>query len=133
MNGSDLREIEGLLSDFAWYADRGDGEGLAALFLPDAALVVSGEEHRGRERIADDCRRRASDPSRKVRHVWSNLRVEGEDGGEVRTAAIQLTFEQSGGQPGTQLRINDLSDRFAKGPDGQWRLAHRLIARPMAL
>jgi hypothetical protein len=133
MTEPDWRALEGLLTDFAWHADRGEGDALGALFLPDAVLVVGGQEHRGRGPIAADCHRRASDPTRKVRHVWSNLRVVAEDGGQVRTSAIQLTFEQSSKQAGTQLRVNDLNDRFARGADGKWQFAERTIARAMAL
>jgi uncharacterized protein (TIGR02246 family) len=133
MIGSDWRALEGLLTDFAWHADRGEGDALAALFLPEATLVVGGQEHRGRAQIAADCHRRASDLTRKVRHVWSNLRVLAEEEGQVRTVAIQLTYEQSSKQAGTQLRLNDLHDLFARGADGKWQFAERTIARAMAL
>jgi uncharacterized protein (TIGR02246 family) len=131
MTASDLRDIERLLSDFAWFADRGDGKSLAELFLADAQLHVAGQEHRGREAIAADCYRRASDPGRKVRHVWSNLRVRDEADGRIDTAATQLTFEQPQADAKTQLRVNDLLDQFARGPDGSWRFAHRAINRAM--
>jgi len=133
MTASDLRDIERLLSDFAWFADRGDGKSLSELFLPDAQLQVAGQEHRGREAIAQDCLRRASDPHRLVRHVWSNLRIQSEADDQVNTAAVQLTFEQTSASPNAQLRVNDLLDQFAKGPDGAWRFARRVISRAMAL
>lgn len=129
----DLRSIEALLTDFAWNADRGDGQALGALFAPEATLTVGGQTHRGRAQIAADCERRASDPGRKVRHVWSNLKVLEQHEGEMRTAAVQLTFEQTAGLAKTQVRVNDLHDRFVKGPDGAWRFAERTIARAMAL
>jgi uncharacterized protein (TIGR02246 family) len=133
MTASDQRDIERLLSDFAWFADRGEGQSLSGLFLPDAQLHVGGQEHHGREAIAQDCLRRASDPQRKVRHVWSNLRVCGEGDGVIDTAAIQLTFEQTGAGIKAQLRVNDLLDRFARDADGTWRFARRVISRAMAL
>ncbi|MES2183198.1 MAG: SgcJ/EcaC family oxidoreductase [Pseudomonadota bacterium] len=133
MTRSDVQDIEALLSDFAWFADRGDGQGLSELFLPDGILLVGGQEHRGRASIAADCYRRASDPGRKVRHVWSNLRIGDESAGQINTVAMQLTFEQTGEHPKTQLRVNDLADVFARNTDGSWRFAHRLIARAMAL
>ncbi len=133
MTESDWRAVEGLLTDFAWHADHGQGDALGALFLPDAVLVVGGEEHRGRERIGADCHRRASDPTRKVRHVWSNLKLLAEEEGQLRTTATQLTFEQSSKHARTQLRVNDLHDRFARGADGQWRFAARTIARAMSV
>ena len=69
----DRLTIERLLTDFAWFADRGDGESLGQLFTADGALFVSGLELKGREQIAADCYRRASNPDRKTRHLWSNL------------------------------------------------------------
>lgn len=133
MTASDFRDIERLLSDFAWFADRGDGAGLAKLFLDDAVLHVGGEEHRGRVSIAADCDRRAKDPKRTVRHVWSNLRVDRKSEDRIAATAVQLTFEQKGSNPTTQLRVNDLQDEFARGPDGIWRFARRVIHRAMAL
>ncbi|MDB5875455.1 MAG: ring hydroxylating beta subunit [Ramlibacter sp.] len=133
MTASELRELERLLSDFAWFADRGDGRSLAELFLEDAVLHVGGQQHHGRESIAADCYRRASEPGRKVRHVWSNLRVQDETDGRINTAAIQLTFEQTEAHAKTQLRVNDLLDQFAKGPEGTWRFARRVISRAMAV
>ena len=56
-----------------------------------------------------------------------------ESDGRIETVAVQLTFEQTGADPNTQLRVNDLSDQFAKGPDGTWRFARRVISRAMAV
>jgi ketosteroid isomerase-like protein len=125
--------IERLLSDFAWFADRGDGTSLSQLFIPDGVLLVSGNELRGRARIAEDCARRFLNPNRKTRHVWSNLRIDRMDGDTAGSFAIQLTFEQSGdGQP-THLRVNDLIDEFQRDANGSWKIARRVIDRKMAL
>ena len=125
--------IERLLSDFGWFADRGDGTSLSQLFIPDGVLLVSGNELRGRTQIAEDCVRRFLDPNRKTRHVWSNLRIDRMDGDTAGSFAIQLTFEQSGdGQP-TQLRVNDLVDEFQRDSSGSWKIARRVIDRKMAL
>ncbi len=133
MTESDWHRVEGLLTDFAWHADHGDGEALGALFVPDGSLEVGGQLHHGRERIAADCYGRASDPSRRVRHVWSNLRLIAEEGDRLRTTAVQLTFEQSEKHEGTQLRVNDLHDVFVRAEDGSWRFGARTIARAMSL
>jgi ketosteroid isomerase-like protein len=130
---SDQLMIERLLSDFAWFADRGDGTSLSQLFIPDGVLLVSGNELRGRVQIAEDCIRRLLNPDRKTRHVWSNLRIDRIDGDTAASFAIQLTFEQSGaGQP-TQLRVNDLVDEFQRDSSGSWKIARRVIDRKMAL
>jgi len=125
--------FERMLSDFAWHADRGEGDSLAALFLPDGRLTVGGKELEGRLEIAKDSRSRHSDPATKTRHVWSNLRIVQMDADLVRTTAVQLTFEQKGPDKPTQLRVNDLFDEFAKDAEGAWRFASRVISREMAL
>jgi uncharacterized protein (TIGR02246 family) len=130
---SDRSMIERLLSDFAWFADRGDGTSMSQLFIPDGVLLVSGNELRGRAQIAEDCVRRSLIPNRKTRHVWSNLRIDRMDDNTAASFAIQLTFEQTGaGQP-TQVRVNDLLDEFQKDSSGSWKIARRVIDRQMAL
>ena len=127
--------VERLLSDFAWHADRGEGELLAQLFLPDGMLVVGGQELAGRERIADDCHRRNSGSARKTRHVWSNLRIIRRPGAhDLETTAIQLTIEQTdSAAQEAQVRVNDLFDTLRQDGHGTWRFARRIISREMAL
>ena len=133
IESDELRSIEELLTNFAWHADRGEGAALGALFAMDAVLTVGGQSHHGPTQIAADCDRRASVTGRKVRHVWSNLKVLEQRDGEICTVAIQLTFEQGSGPAKTQVRVNDLRDRFVKEADGAWRFAERTIERAMAL
>ncbi|MDB5947447.1 MAG: ring hydroxylating beta subunit [Ramlibacter sp.] len=133
--GVDINRVRDLLSEFAWFADRGDGEGLSRLFLPEGVLHAGGQDHAGREQIAQDCVRRAAIPGRKTRHVWSNLRIERVEAGSISTTAVQLTFEQlDQPEPGsTQLRISDLFDTFRRDASGDWRFATRRIQRAMGL
>ncbi|MDB5872496.1 MAG: ring hydroxylating beta subunit [Ramlibacter sp.] len=131
--GFNQAEIERLLSDFAWHADRGAGAELAALFLPDGMLRVGGLDMKGRTEIADDCYRRAADAQRKTRHVWSNLRIEGQGENSVRATAIQLTFEMRGADEPAKLRVNDLFDEFRRDEQGHWRFASRKVERQAAL
>jgi ketosteroid isomerase-like protein len=130
---TDVLAIERLLTDFAWFADRGDGAALGDLFLEEATLIVGGRDLRGPRQIAEDCRRRFTDPHRKTRHLWTNLRVERGDQECVATSALQLTFEQSTPGLPVQLRVNDLHDEFRKDGGGRWRFARRRIERAMAL
>ncbi|MDS0858655.1 nuclear transport factor 2 family protein [Burkholderia pseudomultivorans] len=133
MIASDLACIERLLSDFAWYADRGNGTELAQLFVADGVLHVGGREFTGRVAIAEDCETRARDPLRKTRHVWSNLRVERSDTASASLTAVQLTFEQRGDDAPAELRISDLHDDVCKDADGAWRFRRRVIQRQMTL
>jgi len=132
-NPTDVLAIELLLTDFASYADSGDGAALGALFLEEAILTVGGRDLHGPPQIADDCRRRFTDPHRKTRHLWTNLRVEHGDDACIATTALQLTFEQSTPGLPVQLRVNDLHDEFRKDAGGRWRFARRRIERAMGL
>lgn len=129
----ELQSIERLFSDFAWFADRNDAEGLASLFLPDGVLSVGGRESAGSGNIAADCRQRFAVSNRKTRHVWSNLRVEMPSAGIARTTAIQLTFETLGDDKPARLRVNDVIDELRKVPSGEWRFVSRRIDCEMAL
>lgn len=130
---TDVLAIERLLTDFASFADRGDGTALGELFLEQAILTVGGRDLHGPNQIADDCRRRFTDPHRKTRHLWTNLRVEQADDAFIAATALQLTFEQSTPGLPVQLRVNDLHDEFRKNAGGHWRFARRRIERAMAL
>jgi uncharacterized protein (TIGR02246 family) len=127
----EVQDIERLLTDFAWFADRGDGKALSDLFLPDAVLTVGGQPLVGRQAIADDCHARAHEPGRKTRHVWSNLRPEPLVDGVLRTTAIQLTIETNEISGLTSMRVNDVIDTFQRDSEGRWRIASRHIDRQM--
>jgi hypothetical protein len=127
----DVEDIERLLTDFAWFADRGDGTGLSDLFLPNAFLKVGGRRLEGRQAIADDCYTRASEPGRRTRHVWSNLRLESLVDGVLRANAIQLTMETNEISGLTSMRVNDVIDTFQRDSESRWRIASRHIDRQM--
>lgn len=129
----ELQSIERLFSDFAWFADRSDAEGLANLFLPDGVLSVRGQESSGSDNIAADCRKRFAAADRKTRHMWSNLRVEMPSADTARTTAVQLTFETSDDDTPARLRVNDVVDELRKAASGEWRFVSRHIRCEMAL
>ncbi|HEX4443756.1 MAG TPA: nuclear transport factor 2 family protein [Galbitalea sp.] len=127
----DVQDIERLLTDFAWFADRGDGSSLSDLFLPGAVLKVGESRLEGRRAIADDCYARAREPGRKTRHVWSNLRLESLVNGVLRTNAIQQTIETNDISGLTSMRVNDIIDTFERDSESRWRIASRHIDRQM--
>jgi uncharacterized protein (TIGR02246 family) len=133
VNDSDVLAIQRLLSDFAWHADLGEADLLSSLFTEDGVLHVGGKDLCGRQEIADDSRRRFLTAGRKTRHVWSNLRVEGEGQDTARATLVQLTYEQTGAGDKTEVRVNDMADVLRKGADGKWRFARRTVTRQMSL
>lgn len=133
VNQDPLQSIGRLFSDFAWFADRRDAEGLARLFVPDGVLSVGGRESAGSENIAADCQRRFAGADRMTRHLWSNLRVEMPTPDTATTTAIQLTFETAGDDLPARLRVNDVIDELRKAASGEWRFVRRHIRCEMAL
>ena len=132
MKQEDIHAIEQLLSEFAWRADRGDGESMANLFVPDGTLHVAGRQLAGRDEIARDCEQRHAEPGRKTRHVWSNLRIQTESADSAHTTAVQITFEQRGTTGTVQTRVNDLFDTLRRVGSGLWLIEHREIRREIA-
>jgi uncharacterized protein (TIGR02246 family) len=128
-----VRSIERLMTLFGRYADCGDGERLASLFLPDGTLSLGTTVSSGRSAIATFAKERSSTPGRKTRHVWSNLELRTGDHGTLHASAIQQTYELMAATQSTQLRVSDLEDVFARDSDGSWRFASRRIVRQMSV
>ncbi|MDR5646948.1 nuclear transport factor 2 family protein [Burkholderia cenocepacia] len=126
-------EIEQLFSEFSWCVDHGDSARLSELFVPDGVLFVGGQEMKGRATIRNTLAERFKTDGRKTQHVWSNLRIISVDHRSMRTAAVQLTFEQFGDSEQTHLRISELSDSLQRDDRGPWRFANRVIDRRMTL
>jgi hypothetical protein len=130
---TELRMIERLCSDFAYYADHGDAEGLGNLFAEDGILKMGDQESVGRASIVADCQARFDIAGRKTRHVWSNLRVVALTSEFASTTMIQLTFESRGLAIPTRLRVSDVSDKLRKDGGGVWHYSHREIRRELDL
>ena len=128
-----VRSVEQLLTLFGRYADCGDGERLASLFLPDGTLSLGSSVSCGRSAIASFAKERSSAPGRKTRHLWSNLELRTGDHGTLHASAIQQTYELVAAAQSTQLRVSDLEDVFARDSDGSWRFASRRIVRQMSV
>jgi len=128
-----VRSIERLMTLFGRYADCGDGERLASLFLLDGTLSLGGTVSRGRSAIESFAKERAAASVRVTRHLWSNLELRAEDDGRFHASAIQQTYELIAETQSTQVRVSDLEDVFARDSDGTWRFASRRIVRKMSL
>ena len=127
------RAIEDLLTAFGNCADRGDGDGIAELFLDDGTLTMGTQPVRGRAAIASFTNERCADPQRKTRHVWSNLKLIATAGATLQAVCIQQTYEQIGADRPAVVRVSDVSDEFARDEQGQWRFASRRILRVFAV
>jgi len=127
----DEQAVAHLFSEFSRCVDEGDAGGLSALFTSDGVLRVGDMEIRGQAAIGHDLVERARPPGRITRHIWSNLRILSKNGQSMQTAALQLTFEQSGPDKPTQLRISDLFDHLQREHDGKLRFVSRIIDRKM--
>ncbi|WP_263264105.1 nuclear transport factor 2 family protein [Pseudomonas sp. RIT-PI-S] len=132
MELADLKAIEALFSEFAWCADRGLGEKMAALFAEDGVLAIGELEFQGHGRIGLVCQQRAQ-PPRYTRHTWSGLRVAEDAGDWVRTTAIQTTFERSDTNSSPLVRVSDLFDQLIKTEAGIWRFVRREISRQLSV
>jgi uncharacterized protein (TIGR02246 family) len=128
-----VRSVERLLTLFGRYADCGDSERLASLFLPDGTLSLGSTVSSGRSAIASFSKERSSTPGRKTRHTWANLELRTGDDGTLHASAIQQTYELMTATQLTQLRVSDLEDVFAKDSDGCWRFRSRRIVRQMSV
>jgi|SRR6266702_3608537 len=133
MDEQTVRSVERLLTLFGRYADCGDSERLASLFLPYGTLSVGSVVSSGRSAIASFAKERSSAPDRKTRHIWSNLELRTGDDGTLHASAIQQTYEQIATTQSTQLRVSNLEDIFAKDSDGSWRFVSRRIERQMSV
>ena len=123
------RAIEHLLTAFGSCADRADGGELADLFANDGTLTMGAQEVRGRAAIAAFTSERFADPTRKTRHVWSNLKLMKTADVRLQATSIQQTYEQIGADQPAQVRVSDVSDEFVRDAQGDWHFCSRRISR----
>ncbi|MPS29150.1 MAG: nuclear transport factor 2 family protein [Alcaligenaceae bacterium] len=122
-----LLEISNLLTEFSRCIDARDRAALSLLFGEGAVLDFNGFEMRGRDAIRKGTPR-SSQARGTTRHLWTNLQILSASADRIRTRAMQMTLEQGEGAS-LQVRVSDLSDEFAKGGDGRWLFASRIMTR----
>jgi ketosteroid isomerase-like protein len=128
----DRIEIGQLMSVFAWHADQHDAAGLCALFLPEGRFGTARQTYSGHAAIQAEFQARIGKPQRTTRHVWGNLRILEAGAAQIRSAAVQQTFEQDPGQPAI-VKVSDIADTFRRNTDGEWRFFERLLDRQMVI
>lgn len=127
----DWAVVANLMSEYCTLADARDARGLAALFAPDARLVVGGQVFAGSAAI-ERCLGERLHAERQTAHLWTTPRFESVGSDEVRCNAIQLTIERATGSENTSIRLSELRDRFGRDASGRWRIRERVIERRMS-
>lgn len=121
--------IADLNARWAWAVDGQDYEALRALLTDDVHWVGHGGELHGLEDVVASYTGRPAGRSRTTRHGLGNLLLEQVDERTVRGRATWHTFASNDDPPGPPAvyLVADFRDTYARGGDGAWRIAERII------
>jgi hypothetical protein len=128
------RQLEALLTEFAYRADHGRAATVHELFTEDGSIRGPGLAMQSRREIARQFAERGQDAARVSRHLWSNPRFEnlGEDAWRVTTAVQTFIHRLADGEvlpvSACTLVVGDSLDVIEKCDDGQWRFRSRELA-----
>jgi 3-phenylpropionate/cinnamic acid dioxygenase small subunit len=131
---SDDEAVRALVIAYAERLDRGDLDGVAALFR-DAVVRAT----RGGDRAGAAAVRRMYDPviryddgTPRTQHVLSNLEVQVDESSGTATSRCAFTVVQARPAGGVQtILAGRYDDRFAR-VDGEWRFVERVIRPDLA-
>lgn len=124
-NETAVRECTQLVTDYAFYRDRPDAEGVANLFTEDAVFHLMGAKFEGRSAIRERVAAGIGGPV--FRHMMStvNIRVDGASATGVSYVTVYQGVAgdtpQSMAQP---MAIGEYHDRFVRTKSG-WKIAER--------
>lgn len=116
-----------LVTDYAFYRDRPDPEGVAQLFTEDAQFSLMGSVFSGREAIRDRVAAGVGGPV--FRHMISTINIEPAATGDRATGVTYVTVYQGKDDALPQamsvpMAIGEYHDRFERTAEG-WRIAER--------
>jgi 3-phenylpropionate/cinnamic acid dioxygenase small subunit len=124
------REIENLISRYAFLVDDGDFGALGTL-LDHAEFRLGTARVRGRteiERLARTALRIYADGTPRTRHVTTNLIIEVDEAAGLGSSRSYFTVLQAtDGFPLQVIASGRYSDRFERH-DGAWRFAYREVS-----
>ena len=127
---SSEREIENLISTYAFLIDDGDFDHLGILLDRCDFRLNDGPVIRGREAIAEFGRntlRIFEDGTPRTRHVTTNIVIElDEDSGTARARAYYTVFQAVHDFPLQPIACGRYRDRFERA-DHKWHLAERSV------
>lgn len=131
VDGQTQRDVEALLTEFAWRADHGLAATVHELFTEAGTIRGPGLAMNGRREIAEQFAARGRDDRRVSRHLWSNPRFERLDGRAVRVTTAVQTYIHRLADDGTlpaaayTLVVGDSIDVVESCGDGLWRFRSR--------
>lgn len=124
---SSEREIENLISAYAYRNDDADFAGLGDLYA-DAVFTLDGTSARGREEMetaARDIIRVGEDGRSTTTHEITNIMIEvDEEAGTAVAHAYWTLYQTVSGTPRRPALSGRYLDRFERR-DGRWRFAER--------
>lgn len=122
-------EIEALIAEFAYLIDHGRGTEVHELFTEDGVYGRStGERSEGREAVRQAYLRRAQLPPKTTRHLFTNLRLDWNERGELTGTAMMTLYMGEGELPLPPLPylVSEYRDVYRLCDDGKWRFAERI-------
>ncbi|MCC5867012.1 MAG: nuclear transport factor 2 family protein [Gammaproteobacteria bacterium] len=127
------RQLEALLSEFAWRVDHGMADRVHELFTDDGEISAPGLALKGRPEIARTFGARSKNPRRVSRHFWSNPRFERLGERTVRVITAVQTYmhvladNEALPAPVGSCVVGDSTDIMDHGSDGRWRFRSRTL------
>lgn len=117
---------EDLVLDYAYYRDRPDAQGVAAVFAEDARLEVLGQTFVGRDKIK--ARIEAGIGGPVFRHMMSTIRIFPVDQDHATGVSYVTVYSAPPGDGplpvGNVAGVGEYHDRFVRTADG-WKIAER--------
>lgn len=119
--------VQALVGRYAHLADAGRMADCAALFAPDATVLVIGKERTGRAAIQAWLEAMAASSGARVgKHIVSTVVVDAVQDGRASARSDMLYVSAAPGTSWQVLAIGAYHDRFVEQADG-WRFAWREI------
>ena len=121
--------IEALIAEFAYLIDHGRGSEVHELFTEDGVYGRStGDRSVGRDAVREAYRRRDQLPPRTTRHLFTNLRLDPGQSGQLKGTCL-LTLYMGDGEPPLPPQpylVSEYRDTYRLCDDGRWRFAERI-------
>ncbi len=121
LDPSELVAIHQLYSSYSFASDHGDAKAYAACFTPDGVFEMPGRRVEGAEALAASTAQ-SSDGSVGMRHILSNIVVDGE--GDRATGKAYATLVRTQSAPASILMTGEYEDQLVRA-DGGWRFHAR--------
>jgi hypothetical protein len=119
----DILSIQKLLADYNHAVDQGDGDAFAAMFVEGGSLRRGDQLTEGR----DDLNSFARSLPPGIRHIVSNISIDG-DGDDAQTRAYVQVWSTAGGGAETRVLVSGIYADTLVRDAGTWRFVARVLA-----